>query len=129
MQSIKKSDFPCSLRKLPEHLLHQNEELNHKRRMLGIQNTSKSTQKGRGKIHRMIVKGEPRATESNDLVWRRGVQRSRRRYPGECIQEKKIPIFLHPCQHWIMKKHTHVYLPFILNLLFYFTFDTRGVGF
>ena len=41
-----------------------------------------------GKIHRMIVKGEPKATESNDLVWRRGVQRSRRRYPGECIQKK-----------------------------------------
>ena len=49
MQSIKKSDFLCSLKKPPEHLLHQNEELNHKRRMLGIQNTSKSTQKRRGK--------------------------------------------------------------------------------
>lgn len=49
--------------------------------MLGIQNTSNSTQKIKEKIHRMIAKGDPRTivvSVSNYLVWSKRVKRFRK---------------------------------------------------
>ena len=77
----------------------------------------------------MIVKGEPRATESNDIIWRRGVKKIKKKVFRRTYPRKKNSSFLTSLPTLDNEKNTHVYLPFVLNLLFYFTFDTRGVGF